>query len=90
MTTHRRIPPVAKHARTVPLESLPRAPQTDPLRQAARRILILALVFGSLGADAAASPVYASAGHVNSHQQASNIRLTASASSPAMRRPWMY
>jgi hypothetical protein len=80
MKTHRWIPHVVTQERTVPVEALTGAQRTDPLAQATRRILILALVLGSLGADAAALSGFASADQTNAHLLASNISLTAKAS----------
>ena len=80
MKTHRWIPHVITQERGVPVEALTGTQRTDPLTQAGRRILILALVLGSLGADAAALAGYASADHANAHQPAGNISLAANAS----------
>jgi hypothetical protein len=80
MNTHRWIPHVVTQERTVQVEALTGAQRTDPLGQAARRILILALVLGSLGADAAAFAGYISADHANAHQTAGNISLAANVS----------
>jgi hypothetical protein len=79
MKTHRWIPHVVTQERTVPVHSLAGAQRADPLAQASRRILILALVLGSLGADAAALSGYASADQANAHLSASNISLTVKA-----------
>jgi len=87
MKTRKRIPHVAKHARTVPVEGLAGAPRTDPLARTARGIFILTLVLGSIGADAAASSGSSSADHAGTHQPASNIRLTAAGHTAS---PWMY
>jgi hypothetical protein len=46
MKTHKWIPHVVVQARTVPADTLPGALRTDPLVQAARGILILALALG--------------------------------------------
>ena len=94
MKTHRWILHVAIQPRTVPVDGLPEALRTDPLVRTARGVLIVALALGSLGADAAASSGYGSAGHANAHQPAGNIRLAASAntisSGHLSNRPWMY
>jgi hypothetical protein len=93
MKTHRWIPHVVTQERTVPVETLTGAQRTDPLAQAARRILILALVVGSLGADAAALSGYASADHANAHQTAGNISLAANLSpirTASGSYPWVY
>jgi hypothetical protein len=89
MKTHKWIPHVVVQARTVPVETLPGALRTDPLVQAARGILILALALGSIGAESAASSGYASA-----HQAAGNVRLAESAYPVSSRHvipdPFMY
>ena len=90
MKAHRWILPVAIQTRTVPVEGLPGALRTDPLLRAARGTVILALVLGSLGADAAASSGYGSADHASARKPAANISLAASASSRVTNRPWMY
>jgi hypothetical protein len=94
MNTHRRVLHVVIPARTVPVEGLTGAWQADPLVRAARGILVLAVILGSLGADATASSGYGIAGHASGHQQAGNIRLTASAYPISSRQipdtPWMY
>jgi hypothetical protein len=97
MKTHRWIPHVVTQTPTVQVGALTGAQRTDPLVQAARRILILALVLGSLGADAAALSGYASADHANTHQPAGNISLAASTSPirtstgpGSISSPWMY
>jgi hypothetical protein len=90
MKTHRWIPHVLTQASAVPVESLTGAQRTDPLVQAASRILILALVLGSLGADAVALSDHAHAGQA--HQSAANITASASLSSTShiTDSPWMY
>jgi hypothetical protein len=94
MKTQRWIPHVATQARTVPVESLTGVQRTDPLGQAARRILILALVLGSLGADAAAFSGYASGDQANAHQPTGNISLEANLSPSStghnISNPWIY
>ena len=70
MKTHRWIPHVITQERTVPVEGLTGTQRTDPKVQAASRILILALVLGSFGADAAALSGYASTGHANAYHPA--------------------
>jgi hypothetical protein len=97
MKTHRWIPHVVTQERTVPVESLTAAQRSDPLAQTARRVLILALVLGSLGADAVALSGYASAAQVNAHQSAGNVSLVANTSpnststgSGNISHPWMY
>ena len=90
MKAHRWIQPVGVHVRTVPAEGLAGAPRTDPLVRTARGMVILALVLGGLGAEAAASPGHVSADHANGHQQTGNIRLMASATLHIANRPWIY
>jgi hypothetical protein len=97
MKTHRWIPHVVAQERTDPVETLTGAQRTDPLAQAARRILILALVLGSLGADAAAWSGYASTAQANAHQSAGNISLTAKTTPNSaitgigsISNPWMF
>jgi hypothetical protein len=89
MKTHKWIPHAVVQARTVPVETLPGALRTDPLVQAARGILILALALGSIGAESAAS-----SGHASTHQAAGNVRLTESAYLISSRHvapaPFMY
>ena len=103
MKTHRWIPHVLTQERTVLAATLTGAQRTDPLGQTARRILILALVLGSLGADAAAWSGYASTAQANTHQPAGSISLAAKTSlkitstgiststgSGTISNPWMY
>jgi len=94
VSKHRRVPHAFVQARAVPFEEFPEGPRTDPLAQAVRGILILALVVGSLGADAAASSGPGSADHASAHQPAGDIRLAASAypigSSHMVPATWMY
>jgi hypothetical protein len=97
MKTHRWIPHVVGQTPTAQVGALTGAQRTDPLVQAARRILILALVLGSLGADAAALSGYASADHANAHQAAGNISLAANTSPNrtstgpgSISSPWLY
>jgi len=90
MKAHRWTQHVAKHARTVPAESLAEAPRTDPLARTARGMVILSLVIGGLGAAAAASPGHVSADHANGHQQTGDIRLMASTVLHTANRPWIY
>jgi hypothetical protein len=94
MQTHRPMPHVAKHVRTLTVKGSPRAPQTDPAVRAARWILIPALAFGSLGAGLAESSGHPSTGPVSAHQTAGSIRRPAGADPMAPRygidNPWMY
>jgi hypothetical protein len=94
MKTHKWIPHVVMQARTVPVEGLTGALRTDPLGRAARGIVILALVLGGLGADAAATSGYGSGDHASAHQPTGNIRLGANSylisRDHITGRPWMY
>jgi hypothetical protein len=97
MKTHRWIPHVVTQERIDPVETLTGARRPDPLSQATRRILILALVLGSLGAEAAAFSGYASAGQADAHQPAGAISLAArvspanhSTGKSSISNPWMY
>jgi hypothetical protein len=76
MKTHRRIPHAIIQGRT------------DSPRRAARGLVILALVLGSLGADIAATTGHAGA------RQPSNVRRGTSpyliSASHITERPWMY
>jgi hypothetical protein len=94
MKTHQWILPVVMQARIGPIESPMGTMQTDPPGRAARGILILALVLGGLGAEAAAIPGHGTGDHASAHRTASNIRLETSAhltsSGHAIRNPWMY
>ena len=94
MMTHKWMLHVVIPARTVPVEGSVGALRVDPLVRAARGILILAVVLGSLGTDATVSSGYGSAGHASAHQPAGNIRLAASAypigSGHMTNIPWMY
>lgn len=93
MKTHRWILHVMQ-ARTLPVEGSPDALRTDPLARAARRILVLVLVLGSLGTSAAASYGHDSAGHASANKPAGNIHLAVSAYPASPRQindvPWMY
>jgi hypothetical protein len=92
MKTHRSILPVAMQSRPAPRHALPGPTRPDPLVRTTRGMLILAVVLGSLGVEAAAT-----SGHTGDHVsggQAANIRLTASAyqdtSSSVTPHTWMY
>jgi hypothetical protein len=87
MKTHRWIPHVVAQERAVPAEALTGAHRAYPKAQAASRILVLALVLGSLGADAAA---FASLDHANAHQAMVAIDHAAGASLNSISHPWMY
>lgn len=73
----------------------PGEPLTGRVRAwATRGILALALVMGSLGAAALASPGHGNTGHVqaSAHQAADSLALSAGAASIShiQRLPWMY
>ena len=75
--------------------SAPREPSTGTVRAWTGRILILALVLGSLGAATSVSPGHGSTGHVQSstHQPADSLALSAAAesiNSGHITLPWMY
>jgi len=88
MKTHKRILHVVIPARTVPVEGLTGPPEADPLVRTARGILILAVILGSLGTDAAVSSGYGSAGHASAHQQAASAHPIGSGH--IANTPWMY
>jgi len=88
MKTHRRVRYVAMHARTVPVEGLPETPRTDPMVRTTRGILIMTLVLGGVGADAAVSSSHVNADHASSHQPAGHIHLAAG--NRAVSGPWIY
>ena len=98
MKTHRWIPHVVTQERTVLADTLAGAQRTEPLAQTASRILILALVLGSLGADAAALSGYRSAAQANAYRPAVNVSLAAHSSPISTSTgvgnisngPWMY
>jgi hypothetical protein len=89
MKTHRQTLHVAKHARTAPADGVTEAQRTDPLVRTARRILILALVLGSIGAEAAASSGFAGTDHTSANQPTNHVQLT-SAATMSVHSPWMY
>jgi hypothetical protein len=93
VSTRRRIPHAFMQARTGPLNESPERLRNDPLAQAARGILILAFVLGSLGADAAVSSGQGSAGHATGRQPEVGIHLAASVEGISGGRitplPWM-
>ena len=89
MKTNRQKLHVAKHARTVPANAPTGALRTDPLARAARGILIMAVVLGSLGTEAVAASGYATADHTNTHPSTNNIRLAASVHAVS-NSPWMW
>ena len=99
MKSHRWIPHVVTQERIVPVATLAGTRRTDPLAQTARPILILALVLGSLGADAAALSGYTGTAQANAHRSAGNISLAANTSPNStstgigigsISNPWMY
>lgn len=88
MKTQRQTLHVAKHARTVPVHGQTGVLRTDPLVRAARGILIMAVVLGSLGTEAVASSGAATVDHSSGHHSTGTIRLAAKTS--ARSSPWMY
>jgi hypothetical protein len=88
MKTQRQTLHVAKHARTVPVHGPTGVLRTDPLVRAARGILIMAVVLGSLGTEAVAVSGTATVDHASGHHSAGTIRLAAKTS--GARSPWMY
>jgi hypothetical protein len=85
MKTHRWIPQVVTQAPAVPVEKLTGTQRIDPLLEAARRIVIPALVLGSLGAGAAGLA------QVNANQSVGTTHV-ASSTSPDRTGPgtWIY
>jgi hypothetical protein len=94
MKTHRWILHVTIPARTVTADGSSGALRTRPLIWAATRgILILAIVLGGLGAEAAASSGH-SGDHAGPHRQVGEIRYATSSyavgSGYIKNGPWMY
>jgi hypothetical protein len=91
MKTQQSIPNIYTQERAVPVEGKAEAPRTDPLVRTAHGILILALVLGCLGADAAAGH---GGGHATALQPGGSIRVGTSVEAKNHRhitnRPWMY
>jgi hypothetical protein len=89
MSIIRRTPYVALHARTVPARGITEATPADQPFRVARGILIMALVLGSVGAEAAVASGYAS-----THQAPGTTILAPSATSATsgakISNPWMY
>lgn len=94
MKTHQWIRPVVTQPRIGPAERPTGATRTIPPGQAARGILILALVLSGFGAEAAATSGQGTGHQVSAHHTAGNIRPGASAyltsSGHVIANPWMY
>ena len=92
MKTQKWILPVVMQARIGPAESPTGATRNNPPGRAARGILILALVLGGLGAEAAATSGHGAGDHASAHHTAGNLRPGASAylTSSGHTNPWMY
>lgn len=93
MGKHRRTPHVFSPARAISGKGVTTAPQTDSLGRATRGIAVLALVLGSLGAEAAAVSGFG-ADHVGARQPLGGSRIGAdsqlTSSGRISQRPWMY
>jgi hypothetical protein len=94
MKTHRRLWHVTTRTGGS-VGSGPGEPLTGTVRAwAARGILVLALVAGSLGAAVSALPGHGSTGHVraSAHQPADSLALSADGASVShiKRLPWMF
>jgi hypothetical protein len=89
MKNHRWILHVITPARTAPGRHAAGPLPADPLIWAARGILVLALVMGGLGAEAAAFPGHHEAGHANAHHPAGSTRLAVS-TNRFIGAAWMY
>lgn len=91
MKTHKWILPVVMQAGTGPADS---ATRTDPPGRAARGILILALVLGGTGAEAAVMSGHGAGDQARTHHAAGNNHPETSAYLPssghARVNPWMY
>jgi hypothetical protein len=90
MGKHRRTPHVGMQVRTVPEKALTDASHNESLGRTARGIAVLALVLGSLGAEAVATHQ----GHVGAGQLAgtrhSETGYQLTGSGRTSDRPWMY
>jgi hypothetical protein len=94
MRTHTRTPHALMQTRTIPSDGSPPARRPSPVLLVVRGILILAVVLGTLGAEAAQSAGYVSAGRAGAYQAAGDVRAPAGAyrvsTRPAIDAPWMY
>lgn len=88
------MPHAVPQARTVPVEGRTESPRPDPLGRTARGILILALVLGSLGAEAIALSSYHNSNHTGALQPVGSIHVGENAhlvkNNHFINRPWMY
>lgn len=93
MKTHSWTLHVDTQSRTAPAEGRMAALRNDPLGRTTRGVLILALVIGGLGAEAAAISGHGSEGHASNHP-AGKARVGTSVylktHSHVTNRPWMY
>ncbi len=93
MTTHRWMTHVQMQERAVPSKGSIAALRIDPLSQTAHGILIIALLFGSVGFGAAATSDYG-AGHVRTHHYSGQIRhktrTDLMGTGHIIDSPWMY
>jgi len=95
MGKHRRTSRVARYLQTVPAHGVIKVPQSDSLGRATLGVAALALVVGSLGAEAAAVSSHGAGELVGAGQQAVSGHAgpsyhLASAGSTISQRPWMY
>jgi len=93
MKTQQWIQPVVMQARIDPAEGQTGVTRTNPPGRAARGILTLTLLFGGLGAEAAATLGHGPGNQVSA-QHAGDIRPGADAHlaryGHVIRNPWMY
>jgi hypothetical protein len=94
MNTQRWILHAAPQERTVQIEGRTGALRADPLGRTARGILILALVLGSLGAEAMALSSHDTSDHTRALQPVGSIHVGENAhlvkNKHFINRPWMY
>lgn len=93
MNTQRWILHAVPQARTVHIEGKTGALRADPLGRTARGILILALVLGSLGAEAIALSSHNTSDHTRALQPMGSIHVGQNAhpgKKHHINRPWMY
>jgi hypothetical protein len=93
VSTHRWIPHAFAQARTGPVKESPDQ-RTDAFTQAARGLLIVAVVLGALGTAGTVSPGHGSVGLASDRQSDSRVDLAVSlsqvSSDPILPNPWMY
>lgn len=94
MGKHRRAPHAVMRVPTAAAEALTQASQNESLGRAARGIAVLALVVGSLGAEAAAASGHGGHDHVGAAQPVGTSHIGGSyqltSSGGISHRPWMY